>query len=193
MDFSNHLMNALFIIGTFVVFAISVFALIKAIKSNNAALMVISGAFVCLMIVGTTLFWSDGYIRTTMSEKIKSLFSSSAAVAASVSPNVRVDVPNQAPPAVVVAPEEIAPETAAPSETEPTPISDRTEMFDLGSNVAGHFPDGTPYKVHIVESGDTIYNIRTQNNLSESELLDRNPDLDIRRPIIIGQQVKIPL
>lgn len=209
MDFSNHVLNFIFIVGIFIVFAISVSTLIRAVASGNTTLMVLAGAFVFALVVGTALFWSDGYIRTTMSEKFISLFTTSASsVATAFSPtattpqpiNIQVAMPEQAPPTVVVqtpAPEnstvhDNSASTSAEAE-ESAPTQDRSDIFDLGSDIDGYFPDGTPYKTHRVESGDTIYNIRTRNSLSEAELLNRNPDLDIRRPIVIGQEIKIPL
>jgi len=217
MDFSNHALNFLFIVGIFIVFAISVSTLIKAVTSGNTTLMVMAGAFVFALIVGTALFWSDGYIRTTMSEKFISLFDASAAsVSTAFSPtattpqpiNIQVAVPEQAPPTVVVQNSTPTPPTpenstngsgSAATEVPPVPtdevqnLEERNEIFDLDSHVDGHFTDGVAYRNHVVVSGDTIYNIRTRNNLSETELLNRNPDLDIRRPIIIGQEIKIPL
>lgn len=208
MDYSNHGLNFFFMAGIFIVFAMSISSLIQAVKSNNPTLMVMSGAFIFALVVGTALFWSDGYIRTTMSEKFISLFTTSASVTTAFSPtasqpiNIQVAIPEQAPPTVVVqttpTPENSpspAPETtvipSAPAE-EPAP-PDRSEIFDLGSDIDGHFSDGVAYRNHVVAPGDTIYNIRTRNGLSEAELMSRNPDLDIRRPIIIGQEIKIPL
>jgi len=89
--------------------------------------------------------------------------------------------------------EESSDEIVSEPEPEEVEVGEPSSIFDLGSVAPdGRFSDGVSYFVYEVKSGDTIYNIRHRYGVSEAELLDRN-DLDIRRPIIIGQDLMIPI
>ncbi len=181
------------------------------INDRDARVWTIKGSAVFLIVSALILTFSMGRLQFPAVDNFvnnvwQSGLSLTTAQASQYSPNVNVqiDVP---PPTVITQNIEAAPSALEPADTvEPVEAMDEStaeviseseaeesSIFDLGSVVSdGLFEDGVPYFIHEVQSGDTIYNIRHRFGLSEAELLDRN-DLDIRRPIIIGQDLKITI
>ncbi|HEX9744772.1 MAG TPA: LysM peptidoglycan-binding domain-containing protein [bacterium] len=59
-------------------------------------------------------------------------------------------------------------------------------------SIDGHFEDGIPWHRYTVRRGDTISQVASAFGITQSELLTRN-GIDIRTPLRIGRDLKIPM
>ena len=201
--FIEQLMNAGILTYVLAVAALIVSIILLAAGARGQIKMAVAGISIPIIILGAILLCSGGEIKVWLTEQVHNALSSGTAVAAPATTAPARAANAAAPPSShpssghstsshpTAAPSPTPPSGNATVNTNTTP-SNQSEIFDLGSKVDGHFPDGVAYQLYTIVSGDTVYNIRHRFGLTEAEICSRN-NIDIRRHIVIGRQLKIPL
>lgn len=180
--------NILFLLSAWGIIALVISLLVKEPAERKTG---VRAAGVVVVVMAFAWFWAvaelglpafDQVIDNALAQ-ITTISKTSATTITSPS-NPSAPSPS-APPSPSVAP------TAPTAGTSNHPEQD--SIFDLGSHpIAGHFSDGVAYWLYTIQPGDTVYNIRHRFGLTEEEICRRN-DIDIRRHIIAGRQLKISL
>jgi len=195
-DYNDLIEFAITAVALLVIVSLAI-VIAKSFARSNVVGGIVGFAVFLIAILLLGMGAIDTPLTNWASEGISNLIAPNQ-VATAVNPttiNLQVDVP---PATVIVEKESTLGPVVEMGDGDMGSVSedfetDTSSIFNLGSITPdGRFEDNVPYFIYEIQSGDTIYNIRNRFGLSEAELLDRN-DLDIRRPIIIGQDLKITI
>ena len=186
--FIEQLTNTGMLVLIFAVAVVITVILLTAAGVKPQIKMAIAGISIPVIILSAILLCSGGQITVWLTEQINNALGAGAAVAAPAT-TAPVRTSNVAPPSNN--PSSLG-NNNTPSGNATGNTSDRTEIFDLGSQVAGYFEDGVPYRLHEVQPRDTVYRLKNFYGVTEEEIVRYN-NLDIRRRIVVGRTLKIPI